>query len=338
MALSLSHLFWHTNSSLHAIHAEGGVNCLAPTPPSLGIHSNLPNFLHKSALAGSSSTRLLSSLKTFRAKAPLRFPLWVAERHMSVDVVCSSPPRSTNWSGQTTKRSSISLKRRAVSEENAAEVPVKPDLGFLPPGWPTVALALFGLGFVLGPPLDAIHSRVDLQVYDNGAINLLGLKTNIWVPPLLGVFYSVAGLLSLVLDKKFARKGNIPTANLNRVATSLVALAVLLELSAELYKAGVPANIEAYILFFGAQLNWLLLDNTWWGVGLASFIGVVCPLAEIPIVKTFGLWHYPRANVSLFGEGFVTWVICCYFFYTPFISNLARWLARYQKGLEEPKQ
>lgn len=63
------------------------------------------------------------------------------------------------------------------------------------------------------------------------------------------------------------------------------ALALLLEVSAELYNAGVPANIEGYILFFCAQLNWVLFENTWWGFGLASLIGVVCPLAEIPIVK-----------------------------------------------------
>lgn len=197
-----------------------------------------------------------------------------------------------------------------------------------------MALALFGLGFLLGPPLDAIHSRVQLQVYDNGAINLFGLPTSIWVPPLLGVFYSLAGMLQLLLDKKLARKGNIPTTTLPKVAASFLSLAVLLELSAELYNAGVPANLEGYILFFCAQFNWVVFDNTWWGFGLAAFIGVVCPLAEIPIVKLFDLWHYPQANVSLFGEGFVTWVICCYFFYTPFISNLARWLASNQKGPE----
>ncbi len=48
-------------------------------------------------------------------------------------------------------------------------------------GWRKVGLYLFGFGFVLGPPLDAIHSRVELQIYDRGALDIAGLHTDIWV-------------------------------------------------------------------------------------------------------------------------------------------------------------
>mmetsp|Transcript_14465 Transcript_14465/g.27799 ORF Transcript_14465/g.27799 Transcript_14465/m.27799 type:complete len:286 (-) Transcript_14465:95-952(-) len=185
--------------------------------------------------------------------------------------------------------------------------------------------ALFGslgvAGAVLGPAMDGFHSRVGLLIYDKGAITVGTLHTSFWVPLLLSIYYISLGGLHLLIDRY---QGAEPVS-FPRMALCFGTTTALLEVSSLMYDAEAPSANIALVLAFGAALQWKLFDGRVTSVSLATVAAVAAPLVEVLIMKYLGLWHYP--NSSVFGEfGFPYWVPLCYFFYTPAVGNLARWL------------
>lgn len=183
-------------------------------------------------------------------------------------------------------------------------------------------------GAISGPPLDGIHSHVHLLLYDRWPVEIGPLHTSLAVPVLLAAFYAVIGGAHVWLDGVFA--GEEATRKvLRRVSGSYVALTVgllaaLLQLSAMMYDDGVQFPQIAAALAVCAAANWLLLDGTKQGLLLATLCALGAPAAELLLMRWLGLWHYPRGDLF----GIPSWVACCYFFYTPFVGNLSRWVWR----------
>lgn len=154
------------------------------------------------------------------------------------------------------------------------------------------------------------------------------MHSSLAVPPLLATFYLVMGGLITVADHKSVSDPATQAALLRAcspsfVALSFAALALLLQLSAYLYSQGYEYSQILALLSCAATANYLVFDGTRQGLMLAFVCGVGAPAAELALLQIWPLWHYSRPDLF----GFVSWVPACYFFYTPALTNLARYLA-----------
>ncbi|KXZ44974.1 hypothetical protein GPECTOR_60g752 [Gonium pectorale] len=207
------------------------------------------------------------------------------------------------------------------------------------PEWAAFLGTLANSGATTGTLLDGIHSRVGLQVYDVAPLVLGGLRTSLLVPPLLAAFYMVLGSLHPIMDNlNPSPETDAARARCNDVgwvALSFGALAALLYTSATLYDKGVPYWQIHAVLGTAALVNWRVFDGTRQGIALALLCGLGAPAAELVLLQLAHLWHYPRADL---GDNFVSWVFWCYFFYTPALGNLARYLWSTMKEIERVQQ
>lgn len=167
-------------------------------------------------------------------------------------------------------------------------------------------------------------------MYDLAPLNLGSLKTSLLVPPLLGTFYLVLGLLTVAADNLSpepataaaqARASN--EASVAFLALNFGALAAALALSAALFEQQQQPAVIGVSLAAVTAVNWLVFDRTRQGLALAALCGLGAPAAEVVLMAATHCWHYPRADV---GGVMVSWVPWCYAFYTPAVSNLARYL------------
>ena len=147
------------------------------------------------------------------------------------------------------------------------------------------------------------------------------------------------GALFLVLDSlalswrasssSKAILGESTTARINQssVAQAMLSFGVvasLLQLSAVFYAGNVPYERISLVLGLCAGINWLLMDATAQGLALSALCAVAAPTSELVVMGLFKLWHYPHPDVLVGPTGIPSWVVFCYFFYTPAVGSLAR--------------
>ncbi|CAK0786152.1 hypothetical protein CVIRNUC_009365 [Coccomyxa viridis] len=200
---------------------------------------------------------------------------------------------------------------------------------------PRFLATMFLLGATIGPAVDGIH----------GQVHLIGsLESSVWVFGLLGSFYAVLGSLYVLSDSLIASGAlgegqNVAAtakaadrADLPLTVLSLGIVAALHELSAILYAQGTPYGQIALVLAACAAANWAVFDRTTQGLLLAALCGLAAPASELLLMKVFHVWHYAKPDVIVGGVGLPAWVSLCYFFYTPWLANAARFTWRRSKA------
>jgi heat shock protein 5 len=244
-------------------------------------------------------------------------------------------PPSAAASKRLSPAERTAAERRAAAIRPPAAAAAAAELRRQAPNAPAVLASLAAAGATLGTLLDGIHSRVGVVVYDlyPAALPFGGPPSSMLVPPLLAAFYASLGGLVIAADTMMLREGDANTASVlahssaARLGVSAAALALMLQLSAFLFEGGVESSSICVALALAAFINYALLDNTRQGLALAALCAVAAPAAEAALMAAAGPWHYPAGGLGA-GSLAGNWVPWCYFFYTPFVANLARYLRR----------
>jgi hypothetical protein len=220
---------------------------------------------------------------------------------------------------------------------------------------PSTSAKLFATGATVGPIVDSLHNQCLLR-YDVAPISLewpaalasfsdydYFFCSSWYVPPLLGVAYSVLGGVLPRLFEALLPESSLPpiqnirpvpstTTNSNlrtRAIAAVATTALIIKLSEYLEtNPAVTDNLmiplerpEAHILvmLFAALSQWALLDGTIVALLVATITSIGGPLSELPFVAS-DVWVYleqagdylPLANVnsglleSLLGENYQT--------------------------------
>lgn len=120
---------------------------------------------------------------------------FLGNSYMSSFVLNAAPPKSSPFYFNSNLIKTLNLTKKKINIKCSSTKTNETEKWKQMPKWIPYTSSLVVSGAVLGPLLDAIHSRTQLQIYDSLPIDiqLLDFHSSFWVILLLSLYYPILG-------------------------------------------------------------------------------------------------------------------------------------------------